>query len=148
SPRFTYHGFQYIEVTGLTEAADAGITAIVVHTDFSQIGSFSTSSPLLNTIHANTQHSFLTNFHGYPEDCPHREKNGWMGDAHLVAEMAFYNYDVAQGYAKWLTDIADEQRPTGEVPGIVPTAGWGYFFGNGPAWDCSLFLIPWYTYLY
>lgn len=149
NPRFTYHGFQYMEITGLPDdTADAIVTAVVVHTDFSPAGSFHTSSHLLNTIHANTQHSFLTNFHGYPEDCPHREKNGWMGDAHLAAEMAFYNYDVAHGYAKWLEDIADEQRPSGEVPGIVPTAGWGYFFGNGPAWDCSLFLIPWYMYLY
>jgi len=148
SPRFTYHGFQYMEVTGLPRDSDAIITAMVVHTDFREIGAFNTSNPLLNKIDTNARNSFLTNFHGYPEDCPHREKNGWMGDAHLASEMAFYNYDVAQGYAKWLDDIADEQRPSGEVPGIVPTAGWGYFFGNGPAWDCSLFLIPWYTYMY
>lgn len=147
--RFTYHGFQYIEVSGLTSAPEkSAISAVVVHTDFEESGSFSSSNNLFNKILANARNSYLTNFHGYPTDCPHREKNGWMGDAHLASDLGLMNFDVAAAYKKWVADIVDEQQPTGELPGVVPTAGWGYFFGNGPAWDCSVFLIPWNVYLY
>lgn len=149
SPHFTYHGFQYMEVTGLKEIPKKGtINTVVVHTDFETKGNFSSSNLLFNKILANAQNSYLTNFHGYPTDCPHREKNGWTGDAHLVSEMALMNFDASLGYKKWIADIIEEQRPSGEIPGIVPTPGWGYFFGNGPAWDCSLFLVPWYIYTY
>lgn len=149
SPRFTYHGFQYMEIEGLPDRPEPDkVKAVVVHTDFETIGSFKSSNTLLNQIYGNTVNSYLTNYHGYPTDCPHREKNGWTGDAHLASEVAMYSFNVQSAYQKWLNDIADEQRPSGEVAGIVPTAGWGYFFGNGPAWDCSLFLIPWYIYSY
>lgn len=149
SPRFAYHGFQYMEIEGLPDRpGPETVKGVVVHTDFTSTGSFKCANPLLNSIYANTVNSYLTNYHGYPTDCPHREKNGWTGDAHLASEMAMYSFNVQSAYQKWLADIADEQRPSGEVAGIVPTAGWGYFFGNGPAWDCSLFLIPWYIYTY
>src|SRR5664279_931353 len=51
-------------------------------------------------------------------------------------------------YTKWINDLGDEQRPSGELPGIVPTGGWGYKWGNGPAWDSAYVLIPWYLYQY
>lgn len=149
SPNFTYHGFQYMQIEGLDHAPTADeITAVEVHTDFKQIGSFLSSNALLNKIVENTENSYLSNFHGYPTDCPHREKNGWTGDAHLIAEMGLLYFDSSSGYKKWIADFFDEQQDNGEIPGIIPTAGWGYFFGNGPAWDGSLYLIPWYVYKY
>jgi alpha-L-rhamnosidase len=88
------------------------------------------------------------NFHGYPTDCPQREKNGWTGDALIAVETGLLNYRTEAAYTKWLDDIGDEQRETGELPGIVPTSGWGYEWGNGPCWDSAFILIPWNLYLY
>jgi len=148
-PRFAYHGFQYVEATGLPGKPDLGtLEARVVHTAFDRAGAFECSNDLFNRIQRNTLWSYVSNFVGYPTDCPHREKNGWTGDAHLAAETGLYNFDAAAAYTKWLDDLKDEQRPTGELPGIVPTSGWGYQWGNGPAWDSAYVLIPWYLYQY
>lgn len=148
-PRFVYHGFRYVEVTGLAESPTLEtITAKVVHTDFANAGSFECSDPILNRLQQMTRWAYRSNFHGYPTDCPHREKNGWMADAHLGAEQAMYNFDNTPGYLKWLNDIKDTQHPDGMLPGIVPTSGWGFHWGNGPAWDSAYVLIPWYLYLY
>ncbi|HNU28524.1 MAG TPA: family 78 glycoside hydrolase catalytic domain, partial [Sedimentisphaerales bacterium] len=148
-PRFVYHGFQYVEVTGLPGKPSLDtIEARVVHTAFDKAGSFECSNDLFNRIQRNTLWSYVSNFVGYPTDCPHREKNGWTGDAHLAAETGLYNFDSAAAYAKWMNDFKDEQRDSGELPGIVPTSGWGYAWGNGPAWDSAYVLIPWYLYEY
>jgi alpha-L-rhamnosidase len=148
-PRFAYYGFQYVEVTGLPGKPDLGtLEARVVHTAFDRAGTFECSNDLFNRIQRNTLWSYVSNFVGYPTDCPHREKNGWTGDAHLAAETGLYNFDAASAYTKWLNDLKDEQRPSGELPGIVPTSGWGYQWGNGPAWDSAYILIPWYLYQY
>jgi alpha-L-rhamnosidase len=148
-PCFVYHGFQYIEVSGLpARPGKETITGLRIHTAFESAGNFECSNELFNTIQQNAVSSYQSNFMGYPTDCPQREKNGWTGDAHLAAEMGLYNFKAANGYTKWLGDIADEQRQTGELSAIVPTAGWGYFWGNGPAWDNAMVLIPWYLYEY
>ncbi len=148
-PRFVYHGFQYVEVTGLPGKPNLNtLRGCVVHTAFDRAGYFECSNELLNKIQRSAVWSYLGNFHGYPTDCPHREKNGWTGDAHLAAETGLYNFDAAAAYTKWMDDFKDEQRPSGELPGIVPTSGWGYHWGNGPAWDSAYILIPWYLYQY
>jgi alpha-L-rhamnosidase len=148
-PRFAYHGFQYVQVTGLpTPPTPDTITGCLVHTDLKSIGSFSCSNPLLNQIQQAALRSTLFNYHGMPTDCPQREKNGWTGDAHLSAEQTIYNFDVTSAYRKWLDDFADCQRHSGALPGIVPSAGWGYNWGAGPAWDSAFILIPWYLYIY
>ncbi|MDO4587279.1 MAG: family 78 glycoside hydrolase catalytic domain [Planctomycetia bacterium] len=149
-PRFTYNGFQYIEITGLKTAPTVDdFVACVVHNDFNQIGSFECSNELLNQIQNATLWSYRANYvNGYPTDCPHREKNGWTGDAHLAAEQAMFNWENSAAYEKWIDDLIDEQRTNGNLAAIVPTGGWGYPWGNGPAWDSSLILIPWYLYQY
>lgn len=149
APRFVYHGFQYVEVTGLPAPPTQNtITGCVVHTAFDPAGSFSCSNELFNTVQRLTLWAYRGNYHGYPTDCPHREKNGWMGDAHLAGELAMYNFDNAASYTKWMNDLWDEQQESGALPGIVPTSGWGYHWGNGPAWDSAYVLIPWYLYEY
>jgi alpha-L-rhamnosidase len=147
-PRFTYHGFQYVQVTGLPSAGKDMLEGRVVHTDLKRVGSFQCSDELLNRIQQAAIAATVGNYHGMPTDCPHREKNGWTGDAHLSAEQVFYNFDPAAAYTKWLDDLVDCQRPSGALPGIVPTGGWGYNWGAGPAWDSAYILIPWYLYLY
>jgi alpha-L-rhamnosidase len=148
--RFTYHGFQYIEVTD----APAGLTLDnirihVLHSDVPEAGMFESSDATLNRIWANGRSSYLGNLVGIPTDCPHREKNGWTAAAHIACEQGLYYQDGITVYEKWLDDLGDEQFITGALPGIVPTSGqWGYAFGSGPAWDSAFLIIPWHLYEY
>jgi alpha-L-rhamnosidase len=148
-PRFSYNGFQYVEISGLPFKPERqDVRAVFIHSDIESAGEFECSNQMFNKIWRATRWSYLSNLEGIPTDCPHREKNGWTGDAHLAAEQALFNYAPEAVYEKWIADLADEQRPTGELPGIVPTSGWGYKWGNGPAWDSAFVLIPFYLYQY
>ena len=162
-PSFVYHGFQYIEVTGLKEPpAEDFLTGIVIHTSFDKTGTFECSNELYNQIQHNTHWAFIGNYHGFPTDCPHREKVGWSGDAQLTAETGLLNYDIGGSYAKWMDDFKDEQQESGQLPGIIPTSGWGYSWthwadgkpvsrdprGYGPAWESAYIRIPWDVYRY
>lgn len=147
-PSFVYHGFRYAELTGAEETPSRdALTAYFVHTDLRQKGSFHSSDSLLNWIQEAGIRSFLSNFHGISEDCPHREKNGWTGDAVISAGYAVCQFDMAEAYRKWLADIVDSQRRNGQLPGIAPTGGWGHNWGSGPAWDSALFVLPYELYL-
>lgn len=146
---FDYDGFRYVEARGFPGKPDKdSLKAIFFHTDVAKAGSFECSNPLLNRIAAAARRSYLGNLQGIPTDCPHREKNGWTGDAHLAAELGMFNFFPSPFYAKWIQDLTDEQRPDGKLPGIVPSSGWGYQWGNGPAWDSALLLIPYYQYVF
>jgi alpha-L-rhamnosidase len=148
-PRFTYHGFRYVEISGFPEVPDEkNLSACVAHTAFDTAGTFHCSSELLNKIQKNTLWSYVNNFHGYPTDCPHREKNGWLEDGALPCESGLFNFRSQQAYIKWVEDILDSQRPDGSIPPIVPTSGWGYQWNIGPAYDNALIIIPWNLYLY
>ncbi|VAW22571.1 Alfa-L-rhamnosidase [hydrothermal vent metagenome] len=148
-PRFSYNGFRYVEVSGWEGPLNEGnLTACFIHTGFKTTGKFKCSLPLLNRIQENTLWSFESNFVNIPTDCPQREKNGWTGDAQLASETGLFNYNMLTSYEKWVNDIIDAQKPDGILPGIVPTSGWGFHWGNGPAWDCALLQIPWNLYLY
>jgi alpha-L-rhamnosidase len=146
APSFAYHGFRYAEVTGAPENFE--LIGEMIHTDFETIGEFSCSDDMLNKIHEAALQSILTNFVGLPTDCPQREQNGWTGDALLSAEQTLMNFDAVSSYKKWLRDIVDTQRPSGQICCIAPTAGWGYNWGSGPAWDSILIQLPYYIYYY
>ncbi len=148
-PRFVYHGFRYAQITGFPgRPSRESLTACVVSTDFESRGSFECSNDLFNDIQRCTRWSYLSNFVGIPTDCPHREKNGWTGDAHLAAETGLYNFGSEASYTKWMDDFEDVQHDDGLLPGIVPTDTAGYGWGNGPAWDSAFLLIPYYMWLY
>ena len=145
APRFTYHGFRYAEVTGLPSAPTTNtLVAQVVHTALAPAGSFLCASDLLNHIEANTLWSYLGNFVGLPTDCPTREKNGWDGDAQLACEIGQTHFDSAAAYTRWLKEFGPGQLSSGELSGVFPNANWGY--GEGPAWEASILLIPWFVY--
>ncbi len=146
APMFQYHGFRWCKVTISGAARLVSIVGEVVHTDFSIIGDFSCSDDMLNRIHTAVRWSTLCNYHGIPTDCPHREQNGWTGDASLSAEQSLMNYDMKEAYRKWMMDFCDVQRPSGQIPAIVPTCSWGYNWGSGPAWDSAMMLIPYYVW--
>jgi alpha-L-rhamnosidase len=148
-PRFTFHGFRYVKVSGLsTEVELSALEGRVVRTAFDKIGRFESSDETLNKLQKCAVWSYIGNFVGIPTDCPHREKNGWTGDAQLAAETGLFNFDAGTSYNQWIESFSDVQRPNGELPGIVPSGGWGFNWGSGPAWDSAYILIPWYVYLY
>ena len=143
-PSFVYHGFRYVQIGGDAQIVD--LTARVVHNDFDIIGDFECSDDMLNKIHSAARRSTLTNYMDMPTDCPHREQLGWTGDALISCEQSLMNYDIVKAYKKWMQDFKDAQRPNGQLPGVVPTAGWGYNWGSGPAWDSAIIMIPWQVY--
>ncbi|MBQ1269813.1 MAG: family 78 glycoside hydrolase catalytic domain [Clostridia bacterium] len=141
--RFTYYGFRYVEMSGVEEEPSLdSLTALQIYTSFDQIGSFTSSDPILNKIYEIGERSFVGNYHGIPTDCPHREKNGWTGDTQLSAEQALMNFDVASSYKKFIRDFKDTQRESGQISCIVPNSYWGYNWGFGPAWDSCYFILP------
>lgn len=140
TPHFTYHGFRYVRVNCWNpQIRIRRIEACFIHNSFAEVGSFRSSDPVLNRLQEITRQSYLCNFTGIPTDCPHREKNGWTGDAQLALETGLWNYDGRRAYQHFLRILVDTQRPSGQLPGIAPTGGWGYNWGSGPAWDSLLF---------
>ncbi|HBL78077.1 MAG: hypothetical protein A2W90_13390 [Bacteroidetes bacterium GWF2_42_66] len=148
--RFTYHGYQYVEINTepAVDLSQIEMEGLFLSTGSDRVGEFRCSNELLNKLYRAMINSYLSNFQSIPTDCPHREKNGWTGDAHISSELGMWNFNSIMAYRKWLQDLRDEQRPTGELPGIVPTSGWGYHWGNGPAWDSALPIITWSLYQY
>lgn len=144
TPEFTYHGFRYVEVRSdrPIKLAKEDVTALFIHTDLERVGQFSCSNELLNKIWAATNQSYVGNLHSIPTDCPQREKNGWTADGHIAIDLALLNFDGIKFYEKWLDDFVDNQRPEGNISGIIPSAGWGYDDWIGPVWDAALFIIP------
>lgn len=148
--KFNYKGFRYVEVTSNNpiELVKENLTAYFIHSDVPQVGFIHSSDSLINRLWRATNNSYLSNFVGYPTDCPQREKNGWTGDAHLAIETALYNFDGITVYEKWLADHRDEQQPNGVLPDIIPTGGWGYGSKNGLDWTSTIAIIPWNIYLF
>lgn len=147
-PVFTYHGFRYCVVFGITEeeAVPSLLTAIECSSALKEIGGFSCSDETANKIQKIIRNSDLSNFYYFPTDCPHREKNGWTGDASLSSRHILMNLDAEKSYVEWLRNIKKAQREDGALPGIVPTGGWGFSWGNGPAWDSVIVTLPYYLY--
>jgi alpha-L-rhamnosidase len=150
TPPYTYHGFQYVEVTSDSpiELDINSIEGVVLHSLVDSIGNFSCSNTLLNTIYDNCKRSYLSNLFGIPTDCPHREKNGWMADGFMVQEAGMLNYFSRNIYSKWVNDMVDAQEPNGDVPGVVPTSyNWDSDWA-GPIWDAAIFKVPDLLYTY
>lgn len=138
---FVYHGFQYVEILGAAPK-DEEVTALFIRTDLKALDEFHTLDGHIEWFAEAAKTSFLSNFHGFSEDCPHREKNGWTGDASLSAAHACLRFDMRAAYKKYLLDIVDTQLPSGQISCVCPTAGWGYNWAAGPSWDSALIFIP------
>jgi alpha-L-rhamnosidase len=133
-PYFTFHGFQHVEVRGLTSPPKpSDLTGIVVHTPMRRTGRFESSHALLNRLYSNTIWGQKGNFLEAPTDCPQRdERMGWTGDTQFFAPTALYNFDAAAFYTRWLEACEDGQNPDGTFPFVIPdimggggATGWG-----------------------
>ena len=147
-PVFKYDGFRYAIVEGLTpeQATADAVTFLVMNSDLKERAGFACSDPTINRLQACARRSDLSNFYYFPTDCPHREKNGWTGDASVSAEHMLLNLTAEKSLREWLFNIRLAQREDGALPGIVPTGGWGFDWGNGPAWDSVCVNLPYYIY--
>ena len=130
-PRFTYHGFRYVEVTGYPgkPGLDA-ITGVAAHSDLPLTSSFETSNPLLNQLYSNIVWGQRSNYFDIPTDCPQRdERMGWMGDAQVFIHAASYNMDIGAFFTKWMRDVADAQHRDGGFADVSPNIGTGVAAG-------------------
>ncbi|WP_194410412.1 alpha-L-rhamnosidase [Microbacterium cremeum] len=154
-PRFTFHGFRYVEVSGWPGDLDADIAAgalvaRVYHTDLERTGWFESSDPALNRLHQNVLWGMRGNFVDIPTDCPQRdERVGWTGDIQVFGPTAATLYDVSGMLAGWLRDVEIEQLPDGTVPWYVPVIPADRMWTPlrpGAAWGDVATLLPWTLY--
>jgi len=145
-PRFTYHGFRYVEVAGFPGVPTVdSIRGRVVHSAVEPIGNFACSKPILNALQRIIVWGQKTNLHSIPTDCCQRdERMGWMGDAHVTTEEAMHNFDMAAFYTNFLRNIRDVQDEAGTITDTVPHI-WGSRPAD-PAWGTAYPLIAWYMY--
>ena len=141
-PRFTYHGFRYVEVTGFPGIPTAeNILGCVVNDDVKEAGEFVTSNPLLNQIRKNIYWGVRGNYRSLPTDCPQRdERQGWLGDRAAESKGETYLFDIARLYAKWIADIHDSQKESGSVPSVAPYY-WS-IFPDDVTWPSAYTIIP------
>lgn len=144
-PRFTFHGFRYVEVTGYPGTPDLdSITGVVVHSDMAQTGSFQCDHALVNQLQHNIEWSQRGNFIEVPTDCPQRdERQGWTGDAHVFAATGCFNFNVAAFLSKWMIDIEDGQQQDGAFTNTVPNIYGGPPY---PGWIEAGVIVPWTLY--
>lgn len=147
-PRFTYHGFRFVEVEGLTRKPQlSALTGKVIASSSPATGWFETSDRDVNKLWENIRWTQLGNMISVPTDCPQRdEREGWTADAQIFSQTAIYNFDMAGFYTKWARDIRDDQLPDGRLPDISPNDGaWANFY-NAPGWADAGVIIPWRIY--
>ena len=147
-PDFTFHGFRYVEITGLTGKPDlTTVKAVALYTDAPLTVELKTGSPMINQLWSNILWGQRSNFVGVPTDCPQRdERLGWTADAQVFWRAASYNMDLTQFSKKFAADIRATQ---------VGTAMYGIFApgtdtpnpGFGAGWSDAGVIIPWTTWL-
>ena len=150
-PRFTFHGFQYIELTGLnSQPPEGAVTGCVIHSATPPAGQFDCSDSRINRLWLNGLWSQKDNFLSVPTDCPQRdERLGWTGDAQVFSRTASYNMDVAAFFSKWMMDVQDAQTPDGIFPDTAPRLREDENFvgldglGGAAGWADAGVIIPW-----
>ena len=141
-PRFTYHGFRYVQVTGLKEKPSlASLEARDVHTDWDSAGTFACSNPQINRLQQAVRRTLDNAVHSIPGEEPTREKMGWTQDGQNTMDAAMYNFHADAVYSQYLADMFDAQDANGHVPPIVPTNGWGRSHADGSP---GSFSDPWW----
>lgn len=139
APRFVYHGFRYVEVSGFPTATINDFVGEVVSDEMEELGTFTTSNETLNRIHQNAWWGILGNYKGMPVDCPQRnERQPWLGDRTMGTWGESYLFGNGPLYSKWIRDICEAQREDGCIPDVAP-AYWNYYSDN-MTWPAALFM--------
>jgi alpha-L-rhamnosidase len=155
-PEFTFHGFRYAEVSGISELPSGDVEAIVIGSDLHRIGWFGCSYPDLERFHENVVWSARGNFVDVPMDCPQRdERMGWTADAQLFAPTASFLFDVAGFFSSWLADLSAEQQEDGTVPLYAPNPPMATEpsdllsredIAGAAVWSDAAVILPWCLY--
>jgi len=145
-PPFTFHGFRYVELTGLETRPDLdAIAGVVLGTALPEVGEFTCSDDRLNQLQSNIRWGLRGNYLSIPTDCPQRdERMGWMADTQVFATTAAYNADVGPFMHKWMLDVLDSQREDGAHSDVAPVMK-GLTYGT-PAWADAGTIVPWTMY--
>lgn len=144
TPKFTYYGFRYAMIEGVSPIA---VKFLHTRNSAQGVGSFSSSNKLFNSIYHLIDWSLRSNIVSVSTDCPHREKLGWLEQAHLMGESLKYNYDVFHLYNKIVDDITEAQRPDGMIPSIAPEfVEFNGPFRDDPGYSSAAVILPWYLY--
>ncbi|WP_207720173.1 family 78 glycoside hydrolase catalytic domain [Flavobacterium undicola] len=151
-PHFTFFGFRYVKVEGLSGKINPNdFTAIALYSDMKQTGTFECSNPLVNQLQSNIQWGQKGNFLDVPTDCPQRdERLGWTGDAEVFSRTAAYNFNVNQFFSKWLIDVTADQNKNGSVPFVIPNTLKGTSFDmpvGAAGWSDASIIIPYNMYV-
>jgi len=147
-PQFTFHGFRYLEVTGLKTAPDAkDVKALVLHTDFPFTAELKTGNEMVNKLWSNILWGQRSNFVGVPTDCPQRdERLGWSADAQVFWRAASFNADLAPFTRKFAADLRGTQVGT-PYYGIYAPGTARPHMGTGAAWSDAGVIIPWTSWI-
>jgi alpha-L-rhamnosidase len=142
-PRFTMHGFRYVEVSGVRSTPQ--VVARVLHNDTPWTGHFECSDAMVNQLYANISWGQRGNFVAVPTDCPQRdERLGWLGDAQIFAPTASRNADVGAFFARWLRDVVGGQDEDGAFRDVAPLVA--ALREGAPAWGDAGVIIPWHLW--
>ena len=146
-PKFTYFGFRYVQISGLTSDIEKyQIRAYRVGNTAKRIGFFDCSDDFLNRLYGCAVNSIRSNMFYNLTDCPTREKLGWTNDAATSIEHIYYLTDCHTFFEKWMRDILDTMKEDGSLSGIAPSPDWGYDYG--PVCDLAIFEIPYQDYVF
>lgn len=140
-PRFVYHGFRFVEVSGLDYKPElSAFTGHVIYDEMATTGRFETSNPLVNQIHKNSYWGIRSNYRGMPTDCPQRdERLGWLGDRATGAYGEAFIFNNAQLYNKWLQDIEDSMSPEGSISDVSPN--YWTIYADDVTWPSAFFYV-------
>lgn len=146
-PHFTYHGFRYIEITGIDKPLPLeSVIGKVVHSSAPLVSKFHCSDDMINKLMSNIQWTLRSNLHSVPTDCPQRdERLGWMGDAQVFSQTACYLMDMSRFFNKWIYDIRDAQWENGFYTDFCPMVEKERCSG-APGWADAGLIIPWRLY--
>ena len=145
-PRFTFHGFRYAEVSGVSRLDVDDIESHVLSSAVRSVGAFSCSDPLVDKLQRNIVTSLRANFISVPTDCPQRnERLGWTADLQIFAPTALFNADLTNMLDKWLDDLVDTQLPSGAYADIAPAPS-GWAGAGNTAWSDAGVIVPWVMY--
>ncbi len=149
-PQFTFHGFRYVKVTGLSSISPEDFTICVLESPLDRTGSFTCSDPRLNQLQENIIRSQQGNMVCIPTDCPQRERAGWTGDMEIYGPTATFNMDVQAFLRRWLYDMRKEQLADGQIPHVIPQIDSNKYMEQAPApkhvssagWADACILVP------
>jgi len=153
-PKFTVHGFRYVEITGWPkeEISVDDLSAIAIYSDLQPTGTFECSNEKINRLQKNIEWSMKGNFLDIPTDCPTRERTGWTGDAQIFSRTASFLFNTTAFFEKWLADFSIDQRKNGLIPNAIPDIGKMQtskllnLMEGSAGWGDAAVIIPWTLY--